>query len=553
MIADLFHWLIDIFWQVFNLVLLVCRLWALWTFSVALYVLIDVIVRAALLRGWISDNGDAAIRTIEGDPGRLTAIRADVNGGACIVSHASDASSVLVLGSGPGANLLLARSVENWRGGVIAIGAHGLYDRAPFKDAVRFCPGEPESLRLNPMLMLHQEPFAWREARVLAAGLIGSDGHSAEILAAFMLDQLLTAPLSERHLEALRRRLFEPEGRALHERVHMRLGDAVQAHPEIARVARKLAAQDEDTATALTQIAHALRPWADGRIEMATRDLDLLFSDVACGGVGSILIEAPPGDAALCQGLFAAFIGLAVLQLTDSARTDNQGRPKTKPVLVLVEDAAIVACAPLLRCRLRQLGLCLVKVAIGAANLAAAALALGGDDKDVSATLDGFDAIAASGPLDHDATRALTGHAGATRQPHLFPLFAGNGVWEYLVWCLPGVCWPKTPRLQLDKLRRLKPLQTLLLSRQAKPKLRMLEFTPPTARTSWRGEPLPPVRHPWSAPPIPQLKTTLQRIREPVPIARATQTELPLPQSPEILPPGPFSPPPSRRKPRKNR
>jgi len=361
--------------------------------------------------------------------------------------------------------------------------------------------------------------------------------------------------VAERHLAALRRRLFEPDARALQGRVHTKLGDAVQAHPEIARVARKLAAQGEDTATAMTQIAHALRPWADGRIEMATRDLDLQLSDVACGGVSSLIIEAPPGDAALCQGLFAAFVGLAVLQLTDSAKTDNQGRPKTEPVLLLMEDAAILPGIPLLRRRLRQLGNCKVKIMIGAANLAAAAIGLGTDANDVTATLEGFDVIAASGPQDQHTAQALASHVGVTRQPHLYPLFAGGGLWEYAVWCLPGVCWPKTPRLQPDKLQRLKPLQTLHLAGRTKPKLRMLEFMPPDERTTWRGEALPPVRHAWSAPPISQPKTTLLRIREPVAISRAAQAELPLPQSPEIPLPGPFSPPPPppSRKPRKNR
>lgn len=551
MIADLLHWIAEMFWQVFDLIVLVCRLGALWTFSVALYVLIDVIVRAALLRGWLGDSGETALRAIEGDPGLLTAIRADQDSVACHGSPKDDFASVLILGDGPGARLLLARSVENWRGGVIALGANGLFERAPFKDAVRFCPGEPGSLRLNPMLMLHQEPFAWREARVLAAALIGADNYAAEILAAFMLDQLLTAPVAERHLAALRRRLFEPEGRNLQGRVHLKFGDAVQAHPEIARLARRLAAQGEDTAKALTQIAHALRPWADGRTELATRDLDLQLSDVACGGVSSLIIEAPPGDAALCQFLFAALFGLAVLQLTDSARTDNQGRPKTKPPLLLIEDAALVPCIPLLRRRMRQLGICQVKIIIGAANLAAAAIALGAEN--ASAVLEDFDAIAASGPQDHDAAHALAEHAGVTRQPHLLPIFAGSGFWEYAVWLLPGVCWPKTPRLKSDKLRKLKPLQTLLLQHQAKSKLRMLEFTPPETKTTWRGEALPPVRHAWSAPPLPQPKTTLQRIRAPAAIARGVQTELSMPQPPEILPPGPFSPPPSRRKPRKNR
>lgn len=553
MIADLLHWIAEMFWQVFDLIVLVCRLGALWTFCVALYVLIDVIVRACLLRGLLGDSGETALRAIEGDQGLLTAIRVDQDSAACHASPKDDFASVLILGDSPGARLLLARSVENWRGGIIALGANGLFERAPFKDAVRFCPGEPGSLRLNPMLMLHQEPFAWREARVLAAGLIGADNYAAEILAAFMLDQLLTAPLAERHLAALRRRLFEPEGRNLQGRVHLKLGDAVQAHPEIARLARRLAAQSEDTAKALTQIAHALRPWADGRTELATRDLDLQLSDVGCGGVSTLIIEAPPGDAVLCCGLFAALAGLAMLQLTDSAKTDNQGRPKTKPVLLLIEDAALVPCIPLLRRRMRQLGICQVKIIIGAANLAAVAIALGAGAQNVSAVLEDFDAIAASGPQDHDAAHALAEHAGAARQPHLLPIFAGSGFWEYAVWLLPGVCWPKTPRLKADKLQRLKPLQMLLLQPRSKPKLRMLEFKPPDTRTTWHAEALRPMRHAWSVPPVPQRKTTLQRIREPVAVGRAAQSELPLSQSPEILPPGPFSPPTPRRKPRKNR
>ena len=554
MIGDLVQRFADMLAVTFDVVLLIGRIWALWLFGVPLYVLIDLSVRAGLLRGWLGENGKEVLRAIEGDPGLLTAIAAEQDGAACQTAPAKKLGSVLLLGDGPGARSLLAKRVANWRGGVIAIGPHGLSERIAVQDAVRFCPGERGSLRLNPMLMLQGEPFAWREARVLAAGLIGEDGFAAEILAAFMLDQLLAAPLEQRHLAALRRRLFEPAGRDMQTRLHLKLGDKVLAHPEIARVGRKLATQNEETGKAFAEIARALRPWSDGRIEQSTIGLDAMLSDIACGDLRSILIEAPPGDAALCQSLFAALAAQVVLQITDAAKSDNRGRSKVRPVLLVIEDAAFVPCIPLLRRRMRDLGACGLSVLIKAACLEDAAIALGIMPDALATTFEGFDAIAAIGPQEPETAQALANHAGAPRLPHIVPLFTASGAWEYAAWLLPVPCWPKTPRLQPAQLERPKPLQALLLPRPSKPKLRMLEFTPPGARTTWRSAPLPPVRHAWTAAPIPQPKTTLQRIREPVDVPRTAQAELQLAVTSEILPPEPFSPPHGpKRRPRKNR
>lgn len=554
MIGGLFQWCADLLALAFDVIVLICRIWALWLGIVPIYVMIDVCLRACLLRGWLGERGDATLRAIEGDPGLLTAIRADQDGAICQKAPTKELGSILVLGDGPGARSMLAKRVATWRGGVIAIGPHGLSERVAVQDAVRFCPGERGSLRLNPMLMLQRDPFAWREARVLAAGLIGEDGYAAEILAAFMLDQLLTAPIEERHLAALRRRLFEPAGRDLQSRLHLKLGDKVLSHPEIARLGRRLAAPSEETAKAFAEIARALRAWVDGRIEEATIGVDAMLSDVVCGDVRSMLIEAPPGDAALCQYLFAALSGQAVLQLTDAAKTDNQGRIKKRPTLLVIEDAAFVPCIPLLRRRIRDLGNCGISIVIRASCLEDAAIALGIMPDAIAATLDGFDVIAAIGPQEAETAQILADHAGTLRLPHIVPLFTASGFWEYMGWLFPCPCWPKTLRLQPEMLERLKPLQALLLRRSSKPKLRMLEFAPPIARTTWRAEPLPPMRHAWSAAPIAQPKTTMQRIREPVAVARTAQTELQLALGPEILPPEPFSPPTGpKRRPRKNR
>lgn len=554
MIGDLFQWCADLLAFAFDVVVLICRIWALWLGIVPLYVMIDLCLRACLLRGWLGERGDATLRAIEGDPGLLTAIRADQDGAVYQKAPAKELGSILILGDGPGARSLLEKRVATWRGGVIAIGPHGLSERVAVQDAVRFCPGERGSLRLNPMLMLQRDPFAWREARVLAAGLIGEDGYAAEILAAFMLDQLLTAPIEERHLAALRRRLFEPAGRDLQTRLHLKLGDKVLSHPEIARLGRRLAAPSEETAKAFAEIARALRAWVDGRIEEATIEIDVMLSDVVCGNVRSILIEAPPGDAAHCQYLFAALSGQAVLQLTDAAKTDNQGRIKKRPTLLVIEDAAFVPCIPLLRRRIRDLGNCGISIVIRAACLEDAAIALGIMPDAIATTLDGFDVIAAIGPQEAETAQALADNAGTLRLPHIVPLFKASGFWEYVGWLFPCPCWPKALRIQPKLLERLKPLQALLLRRSSKPKLRMLEFAPPIARTTWRAEPLPPMRHAWSAAPIPQPKTTMQRIREPVAVARTAQTELQLALGPEILPPEPFSPPTGpKRRPRKNR
>ena len=99
-------------------------------------------------------------------------------------------------------------------------------------------------------------------------------------------------------------------------------GSAWRAHPEIARMARAWAG-DPDTALArLHEAERALRLLQDGRLVEATSALDLRLADCASGGALTIIVEAPPGEAAHYGPFFAGLLGQLVAALTDATETD---------------------------------------------------------------------------------------------------------------------------------------------------------------------------------------------------------------------------------------
>jgi hypothetical protein len=336
-----------------------------------------------------------------------------------------------------------------WRHALIYVDTRGTSERLERDDVVRFAPGRVDGARINPLLMIRRGPHAWRDAYILASGLLGAgaSGDAIATLAAVLLDHLHTAAPEDRTLGGLRRRLLDRETAltALVFAVHEKGRDgAWRSDPEIARLMRFWRSDPAMARLHLATAAQALAGFQDGRLAEATTALDLRLADAASVGPRTIILEAPPGDAARFGPFFAALLGQLISQLTDAVETDVFGRWKTTRVLLAIDDAALIGAIPLLAQRGAVAPRCGLELLVRSEGVQRA-VALFGE----GGTLGAYGAIAAIGPLGADIAEILSAHAG-TRS--VIRLRQGQGDWWSRL--LPVVDLAALPRLPVARLRR---------------------------------------------------------------------------------------------------
>jgi hypothetical protein len=315
----------------------------------------------------------------------------------------------LMLGAAADDAFLAASSL--WRHALIYVDTRGTSDRLDRDDVVRFAPGRVDTVRLNPLLMIRRGIHAWRDAYILASGLMGAGAAAGAIatLAAVLLDHLHTAAPEERTLAAVRRRLIDHETAliALVHAVHVKGGDGVwRSDPEIARLARIWKGDPPLAREHLATAAQALVGFQDGRLAEATAALDVRLADAATGGPRTIILEAPPGDAARYAPFFTALLGQLVTQLTDAVETDVFGRRKTRRVLVAIDDPALIGQVPMLAQRIAVATRCGLELLVRSDGIEHAVRLIGG-----AGSLDAYHAIAAIGPQDAGTAAKLSAHA----------------------------------------------------------------------------------------------------------------------------------------------
>ncbi len=318
----------------------------------------------------------------------------------------------LVLGAGRGADDVFIAAASRWPGALLFVDTRGLSGRVSRDDVVRFAPGRPDTVRINPLLAIRRGPHAWRDASILATGLAaGGDGGVVAAMTTVLLDHLHTAAPSERSLDGVRQRLLDPDRvfASIVAAVHDQRADGVwRAHPEIARMARVWRGDPAAARARLVACERALRIFQDGRLAEATGALDLRLADVARDGPKTVLIEAPPGDGALYGPFLAALLGQLLAHVTDAAPTDAWGRAKTRRVLLAIDDPAVLGVIPLLAQRTGAAPRCGVELLVQSGTIDGALGVFGG-----GAGLAVFDAVAAVGPLAQNTADRLSTHAGS--------------------------------------------------------------------------------------------------------------------------------------------
>jgi len=353
----------------------------------------------------------------------------------------------LMLGASADDTFFAAASA--WRHALIYVDTRGTSDRLDRDDVVRFGPGRIDSARINPLLMIRRGPHAWRDAYILASGLLGASasGDAVATLAAVLLDHLHTAALEDRTLGGLRRRLLDRETTltALVHAVHEKGRDgAWRSDPEIARLMRFWRSDPAMARLHLATAAQALACFQDGRLAEATAALDLRLADAASVGPRTIILEAPPGDVVRYGPFFAALLGQLISQLTDAVETDVFGRRKTTRVLLTIDDPALIGAIPLLAQRGAVAPRCGLELLVRSEGVQRA-VALFGEGR----SLDAYSAVAAIGPLRADISEILSAHAG-TRS--VVRLRQAQADWRRRL--LPVVDLAQLPRLSVSKVTR---------------------------------------------------------------------------------------------------
>ena len=241
--------------------------------------------------------------------------------------------------------------------------------RRRFGHAVRFAPTRPGTARFNPLFEV-REDRAVSDAQNLASILVDPGGkkdqldiwdqQSVQFLVAAILHVLYTAPDHKKNLGTVREMVldFENSVDVMPRTCHILDEDGEPIpHPEVANVARSLAAQSERFRTSVKgSIEGHLILWADPAIVEATSTSDFCASDLMTSERPvSLYIEAPPSDAARLRPLVRALLYQLTRANMENLETDGRGRPKRHKLLLLLDEFPTLGKLAFMSDNLRQM------------------------------------------------------------------------------------------------------------------------------------------------------------------------------------------------------
>jgi hypothetical protein len=251
------------------------------------------------------------------------------------------AGSVLIVGDPNHSDDTLLAAISAWRGSLVFVDARDLALRLPRAKVLRFAPGRADSASYNPLLAIRDGAHAWADAHALARSLLqaGDEGLS-DAFAVLMLDQLLSTPLEQRNLAAIRQRLAEPH-RVLVDICATWVEPQLSAPAPLCEIARAVQAwrvHPSATLGHLAAIDAALAVFADGGYMQATTALQFRFADLVAGGdERTLVISPPPGQAHRGARLVAAMLAQLVAECAAAPDIDHCGRTKKHQLLIVID------------------------------------------------------------------------------------------------------------------------------------------------------------------------------------------------------------------------
>jgi type IV secretion system protein VirD4 len=265
----------------------------------------------------------------------------------------------------------------NWHSSVLVYDVKNeLWDvtagyRSQFSHVMFFNPTRPDSVRFNPLMEIRKGPNEVRDTQNVVEMLINPaeleqsadiwDQQASQFLVALILHVLYTEPDGQKNLAVVRERLldFKRTCRAMLATAHRfnpRTG-VPEVHPEVALVANEMLHQPEKfQASVRGTAATYLTLFADDLVAHNTAVSDFRLGDLVCADRPMTLyLQPPPSDAPRLRCLVRLMVNQACRALMEHLDRDNTGRPKRRPLLLLLDEFPTLGHMEFFTMNLRQM------------------------------------------------------------------------------------------------------------------------------------------------------------------------------------------------------
>ena len=243
--------------------------------------------------------------------------------------------------------------------------------RSRFSHVIFFNPTRPDSVRFNPLMEIRKGPNEVRDTQNVVEMLVNPaelqqspdiwDQQASQFLVALILHVLYTEPDGQKNLAVVRERLldFKRTCRAMLATAHRfnpRTG-VPEVHPEVALVANEMLHQPEKfQASVRGTAATYLTLFADDLVAHNTAVSDFRLGDLVCADRPMTLyLQPPPSDAPRLRCLVRLMVNQACRALMEHLDRDNTGRPKRRPLLLLLDEFPTLGHMEFFTMNLRQM------------------------------------------------------------------------------------------------------------------------------------------------------------------------------------------------------
>lgn len=225
--------------------------------------------------------------------------------------------------------------------------------RTGFSHALRLDPRDPASARWNPLAEILPGPGELAQVQRLVAILSDPGGvrddeaiwdkAASEILEAVILHVLYTAADQEKTLLKARELLADLDAAAdvMTKTLHRAgPGGEPETHPFIRTAVTGYAAMHDRFRTSVQGTARSYLKWLAGEdVERVLSASDFRLGDLMCADAPmSLYVQVAPADAAALRPFVRLLFYAAAQALTARERADAAGRPKRRPLLMLMDE-----------------------------------------------------------------------------------------------------------------------------------------------------------------------------------------------------------------------
>ena len=321
----------------------------------------------------------------------------------------------------------LWRLSAGWRARV----GHALYFDP--RDAASACwnplaeilPGPGELAQVQRLVSILADPGGVRDDEAIW------DRAASEILEALILHVLYTARDADKTLLTVRTLLadLDEAAGAMARTLHRKDGEGrPQTHPFIATAARGYAAMHDRFRTSVQGTARSYLKWLAGEdVERVLSRSDFAMADLMCAGRPvSLYVQVAPADAAALRPLVRLLFYAAAQALTVEEKAAADGRPKRRPLLMLMDEFPLLGRVGFFEKSLRLLSGYGVKVMFVAQSLNDIVETYGPNNTilDNCAVYTAFSAL---DPVTQDKVSKLTGSVLETRSSRSSPAGFAEG------------------------------------------------------------------------------------------------------------------------------